>query len=130
MHVHYPKKYGASPAGLHAYADETLTLTPTPALTLALTLTLTLTRHALDGIAYEKDAFPGCDPHGWARADGRVPQRRLFAEGQLVTRDELLAGTLPSVNETVELWMNHTFPNGVTLALAWETMPLHSYEAP
>ena len=65
-----------------------------------------------------------------------MPQRRLFAEGQLVTRDELLAGTLPSVNETVELWktaelwMNQTFPNGVTLASAWETMPLHSAEAP
>ena len=43
LHVHYPKKYGASPAGLHAYADETLTLTPTPALTLALALALTLT---------------------------------------------------------------------------------------
>ena len=45
-------------------------------------------------------------------------------------RDELLAGTMPRQNETVELWMNHTFPNGVTLASAWETMPLHSAEAP
>ena len=49
---------------------------------------------------------------------------------------QLLAGTLPSVNETVELWktaelwMNQTFPNGVTLASAWEIMPLHSAEAP